>query len=223
MNLKNFRLLASLDGQTLDRLKPHVTSRTLASKESLNLPNGADEIYMVRHGTLKLYRDDTISFLKYIYKQWDAIGILPVLGKTESPNQRIVALTDVILLTVQAGPLRELAHTNPQFCMSLQAEASDRIQIAECSVRMLHIKDVKSRLLFFLLNLAARLGCQEGEFLVAENLLTNQEIADQLSTSRQSVSSVLNQLKKENLVINEPGKIGVHLSVKNSRLKNIFR
>lgn len=212
MHLKQFQLFAQLNDQDVEKIKTVTTSRTLAPNELMHLPNGADEIYLVRHGRLKLYRDNSISYLKYIYQQWDVLGILPLLGQKENPEQSIAAINDVILLTVKAEPLRELLQSNINFCAAVQQEAAHRIAIAEKYVRLLHIKQVPVRLLSFLIDLTTRMGTQQGDFFIAENILTNQEIADFMATSRQSVNAVLNQLRRQNLLLYNSEQIGVHLS-----------
>lgn len=217
MKLQNFKLLEELTESELESLKPYVTSRNLGPKESLALPNGADEIYLVRHGLVKLYADNSIDFLKYLYRQWDVIGILPILGRKEKPNHEIHAITDVILLTLQAAPLRNLAHGNLRFCASIMNEAAARIQMAENYITYLHEKSIEKRLLCFLSDLSGAIGRQEGEFCIADNILTNQELADLISASRQSVNKAINALKRNGLVVYDPDNLGVHISIRSEK------
>ena len=61
-------------------------------------------------------------------------------------------------------------------------------------------KDAKTRLLTFLKDWAERDGKQEGSRVVIENYLTQTDIAQIICTSRQTATSLLNELEENGVM-----------------------
>ena len=75
-----------------------------------------------------------------------------------------------------------------------------RLRTAERRLEALVFKDARERIIDFLKDNAAKRGKRIGfETLIRHNL-TQQDIANFTCTSRQTVTSVLNELRKANLI-----------------------
>ena len=61
-------------------------------------------------------------------------------------------------------------------------------------------KDAKSRLISFFRDWATREGSKEGDKIKLNNYLTHNDIAGIISTSRQSVTTLLNELKEGGMI-----------------------
>ena len=61
-------------------------------------------------------------------------------------------------------------------------------------------KDVKTRLIDFLNDLAEEKGRPAGEEILIEHHLTQKDIGDLIGSSRQTVTTLLNELKDSNLI-----------------------
>jgi CRP-like cAMP-binding protein len=62
------------------------------------------------------------------------------------------------------------------------------------------LKDARERIIEFLVDTAGREGRKVGYETLVKHQLTQQEIANLTGTSRQTVTSVLNDLRKSNLI-----------------------
>ena len=61
-------------------------------------------------------------------------------------------------------------------------------------------KDVKSRLLYCFKEWARKEGKQLGDKVVIKNSLTHNDLANMISTSRQTVTVILNELKESGVI-----------------------
>jgi len=76
-----------------------------------------------------------------------------------------------------------------------------RLRRAEERLESLIFKDARARIIDFLKDAAGRQGRRIGiDELLVKHSLTQQDIANITGTSRQTVTSVLNDLKKSNLI-----------------------
>ena len=75
-----------------------------------------------------------------------------------------------------------------------------RVLEMEKRLESLVFKDSRSRVIDFLLDLADKKGTRVGYETLIEGFFTHQEIANLTATSRQTVTTVLNELRTRNLL-----------------------
>ena len=61
-------------------------------------------------------------------------------------------------------------------------------------------KDVRTRLIEFIKDIAKNTGEKKGAEIVVNNYLTHQDIASIIGSSRQTVTTLLNDFEKKNLI-----------------------
>jgi CRP/FNR family transcriptional regulator, cyclic AMP receptor protein len=71
----------------------------------------------------------------------------------------------------------------------------------EQRLESLVFKDSRTRIIEFLKSLAAKRGQRVGYEMLVRKFLTHQEIANLTATSRQTVTTVLNELRNKNILI----------------------
>lgn len=76
----------------------------------------------------------------------------------------------------------------------------ERMIEMESRLESLVFKDSRSRIIDFLIKSVEKNGQRIGYEWVVRNFLTHQDIASLTSTSRQSVTMVLNDLRNENII-----------------------
>ena len=76
-----------------------------------------------------------------------------------------------------------------------------RVLEMEQRLESLVFKDSRTRIIEFLKNLAAKKGQRVGYEMLVRKFLTHQEIANLTATSRQTVTTVLNELRNKNILI----------------------
>ncbi len=76
----------------------------------------------------------------------------------------------------------------------------DRLRQVENRLESLIFKDARRRIIDFLKESASRQGKRVGYEMLIKHSLTQQDIANITGTSRQTVTSVLNDLRRANLI-----------------------
>ena len=89
---------------------------------------------------------------------------------------------------------------NPMLAMNYAAQVSAKLRRLECRHSNLVFKDAKTRLIGFFKDWAHREGDRKGDTIVLDNYLTHNDIAGIISTSRQSVTTLLNELKEGGMI-----------------------
>jgi CRP-like cAMP-binding protein len=82
-----------------------------------------------------------------------------------------------------------------------------RIMRLERKIELLTFKDVRTRIIEFLKDAAAYKGKPVGSEVMIKTKLTHSDIAKLTGTSRQTVSEILNQMRSEDQIYFERGKI----------------
>ena len=84
--------------------------------------------------------------------------------------------------------------------MKVMQIVGNRLMKAETRLEALIFKDARARIIDFLKDSVIRRGRKVGYEMLLKHCLTQQDIANITGTSRQTVTSVLNELRKENLI-----------------------
>ena len=107
----------------------------------------------------------------------------------------------VSLCAFNIDDFEKLIRDKPQLAIDYTKKVGNKLRSAEFRlVNMLH-KDVRSRLLGFFYHLAVQHGYrEENTSFELENFLTHDDIARLIGSSRQTVTTFLNQLSDEGLV-----------------------
>jgi len=96
--------------------------------------------------------------------------------------------------------MKELMKDDKPFALRINKLIGLRIQKLERRLDALVFKDARTRLLDFIKELVAEKGTEEDGRLRVEHSLTHKDIADLTGTSRQTVTTLLNELKNEGLI-----------------------
>jgi CRP/FNR family transcriptional regulator, cyclic AMP receptor protein len=104
------------------------------------------------------------------------------------------------VLCFKTTDINELCQTNHAIALCIMRYLSDRIQRMDNKLMSMVVKDARERIISFLVESAGQEGRQVGSETLLKHYLTQQDIAHLTCTSRQTVTSVLNELRKDNLI-----------------------
>jgi len=170
--------------------------------ETIYLPDDkADHIYFILYGRVKIgsLNDDQKEIIKAILGNGEVFGELSVLGV----NKRIdyaVAMEDTEVCVVSKDDIHLLLRDRggiQKFFLNL---FGSRIVDMQKRFESLVFKDSRSRIIAFLLELAEKKGQRVGYETVVRKFLTHQEIANLTATSRQTVTTILNELRNNEII-----------------------
>ncbi len=201
--LPNFPLFQDLTPLEIGRLnsiieyqvKPKFSFLYLVDEPSVNIHFLAKG--MVKTGT---HSDDGREVIKSILHPFSVFGELGLAGE-KTRNEFARALNEEVhFFTIKTADFQSLMRSNYKISLSVLELIGGRLRRAESKLENLIFKDARARIIEFLKESAEKQGRKVGFEHLLKHSLTQQDIANITGTSRQTVTSVLNNLKKENLI-----------------------
>ncbi|MCC3380230.1 Crp/Fnr family transcriptional regulator [Paenibacillus farraposensis] len=211
-NLKQFNLFADLSEKKLKTLREFVYWRTYKKGQFLFLEGDLRErIYLMLDGFVKLERVNQSGNLLYedYVKQY---SIFPYGGMftDQRYNYSAEALTDVDVYYIPTVIFEDMLKANPKQLLSVVQQFSLILKLHEHRIQYITIPNAQDRVIQSLNYLRQDLGEQNGEEIVISCPLTTIGISKISGTSRETVSGVLNQLKKDHIITVSGKKIIIH-------------
>ena len=96
--------------------------------------------------------------------------------------------------------MQELMKKNLNFALKINKLIGLRIRKLERRVDSLVFKDVRTRMLEFIREFAEEKGEERGESYQIDHFLTHKDMADLIGTTRQTVTTLLNEMKSEGII-----------------------
>ncbi len=164
--------------------------------------DASKKVFMVAEGKVKIgfYTDDGREVVKAILSKGEIFGELAFLGEEKRSDFAQVLENGTQLCPLSNDTMHELVRGNQDFSFKIYKLIGFRIKKLERKVESLICKDVRSRLIEFLQDLAEERGQKAGDETLIKHHFTQKDIADLIGTSRQTVTTLLNDLKDENLI-----------------------
>lgn len=162
----------------------------------------AAKIYLIASGKVKItsYLEDGREIVKAVLAQGELFGELALLGEEKRSDFAQVLTDDTMLCPMTIDLMHQLMRDYKDFSFQVYKMIGKRIVKLERRLEALICKDVKTRLLEFLIDLAEECGQLAGTETLIKHNYTQKDIADLVGTSRQTVTTLLNDLKEENLI-----------------------
>jgi CRP/FNR family cyclic AMP-dependent transcriptional regulator len=162
----------------------------------------ADWVYFVIEGVVKTgtINEDGKEVIKNILYPGEMFGELGLSGMIERPDFASSLKAAVEVLRIPVEILKELIKRNPEVGLRMIEKLGARITRSEKRLEQLVFDDARTRIISFLHEQAAKNGMKFGDETLVRHGFTHQDMANITGTSRQLVTIVLNELKKENLI-----------------------
>jgi len=201
--MRVFPLFDNLTPDEFDRLENMLEYRT-ATKYTMLYDSGqpSDNVHFLLKGTIKTctLSSDGREVIKTILHPVSMFGELGMVGERYRHESAFTMNQDVDYCTLSVTNFQLLMRSNHSLCLKVLQVVGSRLLNAEQKLESLIFKDARARIIDFLKENAAKLGRKVGYEMLFKHCLTQQDIANLTGTSRQTVTSVLNELRKENLI-----------------------
>jgi CRP/FNR family transcriptional regulator len=158
-------------------------------------------LFMLKKGQVRLYRmnKEGKQFTLDILVDGNIFGQTPSLSLTDD-QVYAEAMVDTYLCVIGKDEFDAMIKQKPHMAMKVINILSTRLKdIYEISEKIA-IDDVRKRILFLLLKLSERSGKRKNEWQSINMRLTHLDIATMAGTTRETVSTLMGQLKKEGLI-----------------------
>jgi CRP/FNR family cyclic AMP-dependent transcriptional regulator len=182
-------------------VEPAAAEALAQTLESVDFPRGhvifnegepGDKLYIIQSGKVKIGRKspDGRENLLGIFGPSDMFGELSIFDPGPRTSSA-TTVTEVRAVTMDRPALRQWISTRPEIAEQLLRVVARRLRRTNNMVAELIFTDVPGRVARALLQLAQRFGSQEAGLLRVTHDLTQEEIAQYVGASRETVNKAL--------------------------------
>ena len=200
---RNFPLFEVLSDQEMNQLLELVELRKVSKFDDIfNVGDASSFVCFLVKGIVKIgsLSDDGREVIKYVLHPMAMFGELSLVGESSRKDFAVAMNEDVHYYALKTSDFQRLIATNQQLCVSLMNYIGTRLREVETRLEDLVFKDARARIIDFIKESAEKRGRKVGFEMLFKHCLTQQDIANITGTSRQTVTSVLNELKRSDLI-----------------------
>lgn len=182
-------------------LDTHI-NREFEKGEYVYMPDqSSDRIYFITSGRVKIgtYSDGGKEITKAILGKGEVFGELSLVGEDKRRDFSI-AMENTLVCVLTVEEMNGLLKDHNGLSLFLMKVMGSRVLEMESRLESLVFKDSRTRIVEYLVDLVLKKGERVGYERVVRKFITHQEIANLTATSRQTVTTVLNELRNKNII-----------------------
>jgi CRP-like cAMP-binding protein len=210
VSLSQFPIFETLTEEEKKRLESMAELKVKPKFSYIYLPDEpSDNIYFLAKGAIKIgtHSDDGKEVIKSLIQPLAMFGELGIIGESRRQDFAQALREEVYVYVLKVEDFKKLMRSNFQLCDRVMTLFGNRLMRAENKLESLIFKDARTRIIDFIKDSVARSGRRVGYEMLLKHSLTHQDIANITCTSRQTVTLVLNELRKSDLIYFNRGKI----------------
>jgi len=177
--------------------------KTYHKNEFIYFPEQSSKyIYLIAEGNVKIgsYSEDGKEIIKTILSKGEIFGELALVGEDKRSDFAQALDEEVSICPLTVEDMEQLMKDNKELSFRITKLIGLRLLRAERRIASLVFKDARSRIIEFLVDEAEMKGQKVGFETLVKNMLTHQDISRLTATSRQTVTTVLNELRESNII-----------------------
>ncbi len=202
-NLSEVSLFEDLSGQELLDLAELSNVKKYNKHQIIyRVDDPADDVYILINGVVKIISKslDGREVIKTIIHPKSLFGTEYISAQGTRSNSAKSVDKDVMCLHISSHDFKIYLKNNWQLTDRFIKMLGTRLMYVEERFESLVFKDARERIIDFLKDNAKINGRQIGLEMLVKHSLTQQDIANYTGTSRQTVTYVLNDLKRQNQI-----------------------
>lgn len=200
--LHSIPLFSELDDTELAAIET-LTSITEVPKKKIVVQEGepGEALFVILDGSVKIssYTADGREIVLSILNKGAFFGEMSLLDMRPR-SATVTTMEDARLLQIRRRDFSQLLLQKPAMTVKLLSEVVNRLRRTSQVLERISSMDVPHRLYAHLTDHCQRLGQAEADGWYSTVLPTHQLLADQLSTSRETISRAISALKKEGIL-----------------------
>jgi CRP-like cAMP-binding protein len=185
----------------------HATTMThcVRGQQILSPDDPPDRIHIIKKGRVRVYRTtpDGKQLTLDIFEKGTILGDMELVGQERLPEAYAEAIEDGVICTITPDQLRTLIERYPVIGINLIRHLSRRLQAAERELEAMAYQRVDQRLARKLLDLARRFGVTTEQGTLIGARLTQQELAEMIGTTRETLAHTLGDFRRRGLLDTE--------------------
>lgn len=210
-DLRKIPIFSELDTAEISKIGISTTYQTYPRKTRVFMEGEQrTAVYFIRKGVIKVYKIDIngneqiINFLT----QGDMFPHVGFFEQTPYPATA-EAVSDAELLVIPIKAFEQAILEMPTIAIKVMRVMGAKIKDLQSKLQTLGVQEAHVRIVSFLLRLANEHGKETADGIDIDLGLTHQEIASMANTTRETVTRVLTQLKKRQLLTMDRRKIRI--------------
>ncbi|MBA3740964.1 MAG: Crp/Fnr family transcriptional regulator [Chloroflexi bacterium] len=200
--LREVDLFAGLTPAQLKEISQTLPMRTCPVGGLVTSPDDEDErLYVVKRGRVRLYRltPDGKQLTLEILDKGRIVGRMSWLGQ-ELAGAYAEAVEDALICSFTPEELRRLIDRFPSVGVNIIRYLSGRLAASEQEREIMAFRSVEQRLAARLVELLDRFGQPTAGGTAIDARLTQQELADMIGTSRETLATTITSLRERGLL-----------------------
>jgi len=159
-------------------------------------------IYMIAEGRIKIgsYLEDGKEVVKAILNKGEIFGELGLAGEEKRQDFAQVMDNETIVCLMTLEDMKNLMAQNKPLSFKMMKLIGLRLRKTERKLESLVFKDARTRIIEFLRDEASERGKKIGYEMMIPSHLTHKDIAALTGTSRQTVTTIFNELREKNII-----------------------
>lgn len=213
--IKAIPLFSELDDVEIDAIATLVSTQKYP-KRMLIVQEGesGDSMFIILEGSVKIssYAVDGREVVLSLLEKGSFFGEM-VLLDAEPRSATVMTMEDTELGRIRRTDFERLMLQMPQLTRKLLAEMVSRLRRTSSVLERVSTMDVPQRLYNYMRDYCLRFGSPDANGSFEVKLPTHQLVADQLSTSRETISRAISALKKEGIIVPLQGRGQVRIDM----------
>lgn len=201
--LRKIPLFSELDNAELDAVAALVSSRDVP-KKSVVVHEGeiGESLFIILKGSVKIsyYAADGREVVLSLLEEGAFFGEMSLLDR-QPRSATVSTMEDSRLAQIRRSDFERLMLEQPALTLKLLSEVVARLRRTSHVLERISTMDVPHRLYDYLRDHCERFGEEDEDGFFVLKLPTHQLLADQLSTSRETISRAISALKKDKIIL----------------------
>ena len=205
-NLEQINLFKNLSENEMDKLNELTVVKTADKNQFIYFPKEPSKVlFFLKSGRIKIgsYSEDGKEIIKTILYPGEVFGEMGIVGEEKRKDFAAAMDADTRMCTLDVEQFKEMMNSNPKLSLEVTKTIGEKLRNIERRLESLIFKDARERIIDFMIEMASKYGKKIGVEILVKHDLTHQDIANLTATSRQTVTTVLNDLKDKNLIYME--------------------
>ena len=187
----------------IENIEQISTIRTFEKKQYIYYPQEPSKnIFFLKEGRVKIgtYSSEGKEVIKSIVYPGQLFGELGLIGEQRRSDFAKSLNESVKVAIVNIDDMRVLMNEDMQLNLKVMTQIGNRLRKVERRLESLIFKSARARIVDLLKDMANERGLKVGYEVLLRQFFSHREIAAMTGTSRQTVTKVLSDLKRSNLI-----------------------
>jgi len=203
LSLSQLTFFNGIEADNLEKIKAlSVTKQIPKYSYIYRAEQSSDFIFFLAEGRVKLctYSEEGKELIKKILYPGEMFGESSVMHMEDHSDFAQTMDQMVTVYAIEVDVFKEFLIKNPNLNIRFTEQLTSRLKEAEARIEAFIFKNARTRIVDYMKSVADNRGIAIGSEVLIKKFLTHNEIASLIGTSRQTVTMVLNDLKKANQI-----------------------